>query len=92
MVSKLILILSSWFAPADPVPAVAVEAAYTVVTYTEETKCCGLCVDGLITHGDGHETPCACPPDCACKAKSVMHKPAVLHPCPNGKCNLKPSK
>jgi hypothetical protein len=35
-------------------------------------KCCGLCKNGKIVHGDGHVTECACPPGCKCKAKSVL--------------------
>ena len=31
-------------------------------------KCCGECKGtGFITHGDGHRTPCPCPPGCTCK-------------------------
>lgn len=69
--SKFFLLLS-WFAPVDYTPAVAVEAAYVIHTRVPEPvvqKCCGLCVNGVITHGDGHKTKCSCPETCACKAK-----------------------
>lgn len=40
-------------APAPPNPA----------------KCCQDCAGtGVIRHGDGHTTPCPCPPQCKCKA------------------------
>ena len=30
--------------------------------------CCKQCKGtGFITHGDGHKTPCPCPPNCPCK-------------------------
>ena len=32
--------------------------------------CCGRCQNGWITHGDGHRTPCPCPPTCRCKKAS----------------------
>jgi hypothetical protein len=32
-------------------------------------KCCQDCAGtGTIRHGDGHATPCPCPPQCKCKA------------------------
>ena len=49
---------------------VAVEAAYTLHTRAVEPvakECCGSCKNGFIVHGDGHKTPCPCPPDCECK-------------------------
>lgn len=31
-------------------------------------KCCDDCKGtGMITHGDGHRTPCPCPGSCPCK-------------------------
>lgn len=33
-------------------------------------ECCGECQNGWITHGDGHRTPCPCPPTCKCKRAS----------------------
>lgn len=35
-------------------------------------ECCGQCQNGWITHGDGHRTPCPCPPTCKCKTASVQ--------------------
>lgn len=33
------------------------------------SKCCQDCAGtGIIRHGDGHTTPCPCPPACQCKA------------------------
>jgi hypothetical protein len=50
-------------APAPPGPA---------------PKCCGQCVNGVITSGDGlHRGPCPCPATCKCKAGKT---------CPTGKC------
>jgi hypothetical protein len=44
-------------------------------------ECCKQCKGtGFITHGDGHRTPCPCPPNCVCK------KPKTAQPCPDGKC------
>jgi hypothetical protein len=42
-------------------------------------KCCGECVKGWITHGDGHRTPCPCPASCKCKGGTG---------CPDGKCRV----
>lgn len=43
-------------------------------------ECCGECKGtGVIVHGDGHRTPCACPSSCKCKSKQAA-------PCPGGKC------
>lgn len=56
----------------DLTERVATEAAVTVNTRAQEVvadKCCGLCVNGIVTHGDRHKTPCRCPPDCKCKSK-----------------------
>jgi hypothetical protein len=39
-------------------------------------ECCNACKGtGYITHGDGHRTPCPCPPTCPCK------KPKAGQPC-----------
>lgn len=86
--------VSSLFLALNLVPLVSAEAAYTLNTSrpAEVRQCCGLCKDGVVTHGDGHVTPCSCPDDCKCKAKTLAHPPAKLHPCPDGKCQLKPSK
>ena len=36
-------------------------------------ECCGECKGtGYITHGDGHKTPCPCPPGCKCKTNSKI--------------------
>lgn len=70
---KALLILLGLAAP-DYSSAVAVNAAYTLHTTATPVpeKCCGLCKNGKIVHGDGHVTDCACPPGCKCKAKSVL--------------------
>lgn len=65
--------LLSWFAPVDYTPAIGVEAAYVIATRVPDVapqQCCGLCKNGIITHGDGHTTKCACPETCKCKARS----------------------
>lgn len=72
---------------------VAVEAAYVLQTSApvpdKSCKCGGTCVNGMIVHGDGHKTPCPCPPDCKCKTKgAVIHPPAIIK-CEGGKCTLK---
>lgn len=93
MVSRILLLLFP-FQQADMTPWVSANAAYTINTSApakETTKCCGLCDRGMITHGDGHQTPCPCPPGCECKT-AVRHPPAKLHACPDGKCELKPKK
>ena len=47
-------------------------------------ECCSDCKGtGFITHGDGHRTPCPCPPTCKCKAK-----PGAAPGCPDGKCRV----
>jgi hypothetical protein len=58
--------------PPDFAAPVAVNAAYVINTQAKPTvqECCGLCKGGIITHGDGHKSPCPCPPDCKCKAKA----------------------
>jgi len=70
---KTLLILLGLAAP-DYSSVVAINAAYTLHTQAVPApeKCCGLCKNGKIVHGDGHVTDCACPPGCKCKAKSVL--------------------
>lgn len=81
------------FLPLNMVPSVAVNAAYTINTQAAPapvaSDCCGRCKNGIITHGDGHTTPCPCPPDCKCKTKG-----AVVHPpiCISGTCKAKPKQ
>jgi hypothetical protein len=81
MVTSLLLL----FAPVDYTAAVAVRAAYVINTQADPVvkKCCGLCRNGVITHGDGHQTPCPCPPDCKCKTKAE---------CKDGTCPAKPAR
>lgn len=86
------------FAQPDMTGPVAVHAAYVINTVGVDapvtTECCKECKGtGFITHGDGHKTPCPCPPDCECKRKAVpasTQKPvkqaAVI--CVDGKCTL----
>lgn len=89
----LISIIPLLLAQPDMTGPVAVHAAYVVNTTKDSEldtdKCCGACKGtGFITHGDGHKTPCPCPPDCICKA--VRHPPSVLkQDCPDGKCTPK---
>lgn len=99
MVNSILLLILRWFSPEAPDlrPMVACEAAYTLQTMETpavvDKKCCGLCRNGTITHGDGHKTPCPCPGTCECKTKGALHHPpAQLHDCPGGKCNLKQTK
>lgn len=73
MVKTLLIILG--LASPDLSAAVAVNASYTLHTASipvPEAKCCGLCKNGKVTHGDGHVTDCSCPPGCKCKVKSVL--------------------
>jgi hypothetical protein len=70
--SKLFLILASFWGTADYTGPVAAEAAYVVATYKSPVvvqQCCGACRNGIITHGDGHKTKCPCPDTCKCKTK-----------------------
>ena len=70
----------------DMTARVAAEAAVTLNTRpatVAPSQCCGQCKNGIVTHGDGHRTPCPCPPDCKCKQKS---QPPV---CTSGTCALK---
>jgi hypothetical protein len=63
---ELLLLLS----PLDYTASVAVEAAYVLqqpAKTPEKDQCCGQCKCGIITHGDGHKTPCPCPTTCKCK-------------------------
>lgn len=76
-------------APQDMSGPVAVHASYVIHTSAEDVapqKCCEGCKGtGFITHGDGHKTPCPCPPDCECKA--VRHPPVIIRAdCKDGKC------
>jgi len=59
---------------------VAVNAAYSLLSKEDAApqKCCGLCKNGKIKHGDGHLTNCPCPDTCECKA--VKHDPVILPP------------
>lgn len=68
--SKILLMLASFWGTADYTGQVAAEAAYGIATYKEQPvvqKCCGECNCGIITHGDGHKTKCPCPDTCKCK-------------------------
>lgn len=68
----------SLLSPPDMVGPVAVHAAYVIHTQQgTQAECCGSCKNGMVTHGDGHKTPCPCPPDCMCKA--VTHPPVIIH-------------
>lgn len=71
----------------DMTPRVAVEAAVTInalppAPVSEACKCGGTCVNGVITHGDGHRTQCPCPATCKCRSKTTQ-------PCVSGTCALK---
>lgn len=61
------------------------------VVVRPDGKCCEDCRGtGVITHGDGHTTPCPCPPACACKKKKST-TPAVTErviPCEDEYCPL----
>ena len=84
---RSLLILLGLAGPPDMTAPVAVEAAYVIHTQTFEDakQCCGQCKNGVITHGDGHRTPCPCPPDCKCKA--VAHPPTIIRAdCKDGQC------
>jgi len=70
--SKLFLILASFWGTPDYTGPVAAEAAYVIATQKAPVvvkECCGQCKAGVITHGDGHKTKCPCPDTCKCKAK-----------------------
>ena len=75
-----LLVFLSLISPPDMTGPVAVHAAYVIHTQDFDDpskKCCGACNGtGFVTHGDGHKTPCPCPPDCECK--TVKHPPALL--------------
>lgn len=66
-----LLVFLGLAAPPDMTAPVAVRAAYVIHTSAPEEKqeCCGQCKGGVITHGDGHTTPCPCKPECKCKQK-----------------------
>lgn len=85
--AELLSLFAFLFPAPDMTGPVAVHAAYVIHTQQADTpsqECCGECKGtGFITHGDGHRTPCPCPPDCECKA--VRHPPAVLN-CEDGSC------
>lgn len=87
---EYILLLIGLTSP-DYTASVSVTAAHTLqaTPQVEATKCCGACKNGVITHGDGHRTPCPCPPDCKCKAKGAVIHPPVQIPCVSGTCTLK---
>ena len=72
MVNSLLILLG--LVSPDYSAQVAVSASYTLHTteLAAPEKCCGLCKNGKIKHGDGHMTDCPCPPGCKCKAKSVL--------------------
>lgn len=72
-------------ASPDLMARVAVEAAVTIQSapQIEVSKCCKQCVNGIITHGDGHRTSCPCPPECECKRRKAAEE------CKDGKCALK---
>jgi hypothetical protein len=70
--TDLLAWISLLFAQPDMTGPVAVHAAYVIHTTQSATPakdCCGECKGGFITHGDGHKTPCPCPPECKCKQK-----------------------
>ena len=80
------ILLAIGLTAPDYTASVAVNAAYTLQTtkQVEVSKCCGACKNGVITHGDGHKTPCPCPPDCKCKVRAIA--PTT---CESGTCTLK---
>jgi hypothetical protein len=85
--TNVLALLAFLFPAPDMTGPVAVHAAYVIHTRPAETQtCCGSCQNGWVVHGDGHKTPCPCPPDCLCKA--VRHPPVILHS--DGKCESKP--
>lgn len=64
--------------------ALALVAADRVAPPKPDKGCCQECVNGVITHGDGHTTSCPCPADCSCKKKSKSQ-------CETGSCPSPPS-
>jgi hypothetical protein len=43
---------------------------------TPKPSCCEDCGGkGSMVHGDGHKTPCPCPPTCRCKAAGAALAP-----------------
>lgn len=86
------LLLAVGLIAPDSTARVAVEAALVVQTTSPsqvQCKCGGQCQNGIITHGDGHKTPCPCPPDCKCKTKGAVVHPPVIIKCENGICTPK---
>lgn len=67
---ELLALLFSVAVP-DYTAAVGVQAAYVIHTQQAPApqECCGLCKNGVIKHGDGHTSPCPCPPTCKCKSR-----------------------
>jgi hypothetical protein len=48
--------------------SLAVEAPPEPAPTPKPETCCSDCGGtGMITHGDGHRTPCPCPASCPCK-------------------------
>lgn len=71
----------------DYTASVAVEAALVLHAQPDApARCCGRCQNGVITQGDGHKTPCPCPPDCKCKTRGAVLQPAAVLKCESGKC------
>lgn len=85
------LLLAIGLIAPDSTARVAVEAAYVLQTSAPPAtkECCGACKNGVITHGDGHKTPCPCPADCKCKTKGAVTHPPVIIKCENGICTPK---
>mgnify|MGYP007062861094 CR=1 FL=1 len=67
-----LLLTMVFFAGPDLGGRVAAEMAYALLLPPSvvETECCGLCVRGVITHGDGHKTACPCSKECKCKSQN----------------------
>lgn len=58
--------------------ATAVDAAPQPTPEPPRPGCCTDCGGkGVIVHGDGHRTPCPCPPSCRCKATGAALTPGV---------------
>jgi len=54
--------------PTPPLPAPTPPAP-------KPGECCAECKGtGFVVHGDGHKTPCPCPPTCKCKASKCDGK------------------
>ena len=81
------LLIAMGLMASDMTARVAVEMAVSINTTPAPVtvqQCCGLCVNGIVTHGDGHKTQCKCPPNCKCKAPKSQ---API--CTSGTCALK---